>query len=346
MKAVERIGVFKQLGYELRMVLDKESPSRQSGILEDLCHSAVIHNAWFSEDNVIHRMKEMVAQLDESTMDKWMKRYQLPDKFSDKTIGVIAAGNIPAAGYDDFVQVLLAGHNYMGKLSSDDKIILPVIAQLIADIDTRMSNRISFTEGRLGKIDAVIATGSNNSSRYFEYYFGKYPYVIRKNRNSVAVLDGTETNEELSNLGEDIFRYFGLGCRNVTKLYVPKDYKFDPLYEAIFHWSTRLMQNRKYMNNYEYNRTIYMLNNEKMLDNNFMVVKQDTGTASPPGVLFFQEYDSLEEVKTRLNNDREQIQCVVSKLPLENAVMPGNAQKPNPWDYADGVDTLDFLLKQ
>lgn len=345
MKAVERIGVFKQLGYELRMILDKESSSSRAEMLEELCRKAGIHNAWFTADNVEHRLHEIANQLRESTIDKWMGRYELPDYFSRKTVGVIAAGNIPAAGYDDFAQVLLAGHSYMGKLSSDDKIILPVIAELVGEIEPLMKNRIQFTDGRLGSIDAVIATGSNNSSRYFEYYFSKYPHVIRKNRNSVAVLDGSETKEDLQNLGEDIFRYFGLGCRNVTKLYVPKDYKFDPLYEAIFHWSDRLMQNRKYMNNYEYNRTIYMLNSEKILDNNFLVMKQDVGIASPPGVLFYEEYDSVDEVRFRIHKDREQIQCVVSKSLIENSVAPGNAQKPEPWDYTDGFDTMDFLLK-
>jgi len=344
--AVERIGVFKQLGYELRMILDKDPVSSRAGLLTELCRKAFIHNAWFTGDNVTYRLSEIADQLQEGTVDKWLATYKLPDDFTGKTIGVIAAGNIPAAGYDDFVQVLLAGHNYMGKLSADDKIILPFIAELIVEIEPAMKKRINFTEGRLGAIDAVIATGSNNSSRYFDYYFGKYPNVIRKNRNSIAVLDGTETKEQLQNLGEDIFRYFGLGCRNVTKFFVPKDYKFDPFYEAIFPWSDRLMENRKYMNNYEYNRTIYMLNSEKILDNNFLVVKQDPGIASPPGVLYYEEYFSLDEVRARIDADREFIQCVVSQLPLENAVEPGRAQKPEPWDYADDFDTLDFLLKQ
>lgn len=345
MKAVDRIGVFKQVRAELRMILDKKLASSRAGWLDDLCRSAAIHNAWFTEENVMHRLEEIAAQLEDSTLDKWLSAYRLPDQFSNKTIGVIAAGNIPAAGYDDFAQVILAGHNYMGKLSSDDKIILPAIAAIITEIEPLLKSRIEFTDGRLGAIDAVIATGSNNSSRYFEYYFSKYPHVIRKNRNSVAVLSGHESKEELAALGEDIFRYFGLGCRNVTKLFVPSGYRFDPLYEALFSWGDRLMQNRKYMNNYEYNRTIYMLNSEKMLDNNFLVVKEDKGIASPPGVLFFEAYQSLDEVKENLKTNEEQIQCVVSVLDLKNAVRPGSAQRPNPWDYADGFDTMDFLLK-
>lgn len=345
MKAGERISVFKQLGDELRMILDKESAQGDSGELAVIARKAAVSNNWFTTPNVLHRLHEIARQLEEETLTKWLSRYALPDSLSDKVTGVINAGNIPAAGYDDFAQVLLAGHRYMGKLSSDDKVLLPWIAELIVKIEPRFSDRIAFTEGRLGQIDAVIATGSNNSSRYFEYYFAKYPHVIRRNRNSIAVLDGTETDEELRGLGEDIFRYFGLGCRNVTKLFVPEGYNFNRLFESVFHWSDELMENRKYMNNYEYNRTIYMLNNEKVLDNNFLVIRQDIGIASPPGVLFYEYYASTDDVRHRIRIDRELIQCVVTKLPFEQAVKPGNAQKPNPWDYADGVDILEFLLK-
>lgn len=344
MKAGERIGVFRQLGDELRMVLDKENQNRHSGVFEELCRKAYVANAWFTPENTEHRFREVAAQLEEATLQKWLENYQLPDDFTGKTIGVIAAGNIPAAGYDDFAHTLLAGHSYCGKLSADDRILLPFIAELLCETDQRFKSRISFTEGRLGAVDAVIATGSNNSSRYFEYYFAKYPHVIRKNRNSVAVLSGQESTDELRNLGEDIFRYFGLGCRNVTKLFVPKGYRFGPLYEAVFHWSDELMQNRKYMNNYDYNRTVYMLNSEPLLDNNFLVIKRSEGIASPPGVLYFEEYDSLDDVKLRLRTDQAQIQCVVSNLSIENAVSPGSAQRPYPWEYADGFDTLAFLL--
>jgi hypothetical protein len=344
MKASERIAVFAQLGYELGMVLDKTQSNRHSGVLDELSHKAYVSNAWFTPPNVEHRLREIAEQLEEATLHKWLEKYDLPDDFTGKTIGVIAAGNIPAAGYDDFAHALLAGHSYCGKLSSDDKLLLPFIAELLCGIDERLKSRISFTDGRLGSIDAVIATGSNNSSRYFEYYFGKYPHVIRKNRNSVAVLSGEETTEDLRNLGEDVFRYFGLGCRNVTKLFVPEGYRFDPLFEAVFHWSDELMQNRKYMNNYEYNRTLYMLNSEPLLDNNFLVIKRGEGIASPPGVLYFEEYKSLDDVQLRLRTDREQIQCVVTNLPFEGAVLPGKAQRPYPWEYADGVDTLAFLL--
>jgi hypothetical protein len=344
MKAGERIEAFKRFGGELRLILDKDGQHRHSGVLDDLSRKAQVANNWFTAENVEHRIREIAAQLEGPTVEKWLSKYQLPDNFTGKRIGVIAAGNIPAAGYDDFMHVLLAGHSYIGKLSADDKILLNYFAELLIEQDGRFASHILFTDGRLGEVDAVIATGSNNSSRYFEYYFSKFPHVIRKNRNSVAVLDGKERVADLKNLGEDVFRYFGLGCRNVTKLYVPEGYRFDAFFEAIFPWGETLLLNRKYMNNYDYNRTIYMLNSEPLLDNNFLVIRRDVGIASPPGVLYFEEYKTLDDVKLRLRTDRELIQCVVTNLSIENSVLPGNAQKPQPWDYADGVDTLQFLL--
>lgn len=346
MKAGERIAVFRALNHELRMILDKDAQTESGKKLADLIDKLHIRNAWFTPANVRHRIAGLAHTLDAGTLTRWLEAYSLPDGFSGKTIGVIAAGNIPAAGADDFFQVLLSGHKYTGKLSGDDNLILPLLAGIIGELDERFKAQIHFTEGRIGEIHAVLATGSNNTSRYFEYYFGKYPHLIRKNRNSIAVLDGRESAADLKALSEDIFRYFGLGCRNVTKVFVPEGYRFDGLFEALFHWSDELMQNRKYMNNYEYNRTIYMLNSEPLLDNNFLVIRKDVGIASPPGVLYHESYASMEEVHNRIRTDRELIQCIVSKLPIEGAVRPGQAQTPEPWEYADGIDTMEFLLKQ
>lgn len=346
MTAGERIVAFEGLGAELRMILDKKSFTAAGEKLSEILPFAHVGNAWFTENNVRHRLNSIASILEHEVMKKWLSSYSLPSTESGKTIGVIVAGNIPLAGFDDFMQVLLCGHRYSGKQSKDDNRLLPILAEILIEIEPEFRKLISFTDGKLGKIDAVIATGSNNSSRYFEYYFSKYPYIIRKNRNSVAVLSGRETPEELKAFGEDIFRYFGLGCRNVTKLFVPEGYVFDSLFEAVFDWGNAVMENRKYMNNYEYNRTIYMLNSEPMLDNNFLVIKHDKGIASPPGVLFFENYSALEQVESRLQTDAEHIQCVVSNMKLKNAIALGQAQQPAPWEYADGVDTMEFLLKQ
>lgn len=342
----DRIVAFEGLGAELRMILDKKSFTGAGEKLLEIYPSVHVGNAWFTESNVRHRLLAIADILQPEILTKWLSRYVLPDGFSNKTIGVIVAGNIPLAGIDDFMAVLLCGHSYCGKQSKDDSRLLPLIAEILIEIEPRFKTRIVFTDGKLGKIDSVIATGSNNSSRYFEYYFSKYPYVIRKNRNSVAVLNGKETPEQLTAFGEDIFRYFGLGCRNVTKLFVPEGYVFDGLFEAVFHFGEELMQNRKYMNNYEYNRTIYLLNSEKVLDNNFLVIKEDTGIASPPGVLFFEYYSNIADVEARLKNDREMIQCVVGETAITCTVPLGKAQQPAPWEYADSVDLIEFLLKQ
>jgi hypothetical protein len=199
-------------------------------------------------------------------------------------------------------------------------------------------------EGKLEGFDAVIATGSNNTSRYFEYYFKKKPSIIRKNRNSVAVLNGKETTEDLIALGEDIFRYFGLGCRNVSKLFVPKGYEFKTFFEAIYEYKDVIFYER-YANNYDYNKAVFLMSLYKLLDNEFLTLKEDASYSSPISSVFYEYYDTIEEIKTKLEEDAEQIQCVVSNNLIDNSISFGQTQKPMLWDYADNVDTIKFLLK-
>ena len=199
-------------------------------------------------------------------------------------------------------------------------------------------------EGKLEGFDAVIATGSNNTARYFEYYFKNKPSIIRKNRNSVAVLNGNESFEDLVNLGEDIFRYFGLGCRNVSKLFIPKGYNFDNFFKAMFEYRD-VIQYEKYANNYDYNKAVFLMSNFQILDDEFMTIKEDLSYSSPISSVFYEFYENLEDVKKRLENDTDQIQCVVSNNLIPNSVAYGQTQQPNLWDYADNVDTLAFLSK-
>ena len=201
-----------------------------------------------------------------------------------------------------------------------------------------------FTEERLEKFDAVIATGSNNTARYFEYYFGKYPNIIRKNRNSVAVLSGKETGEELKSLSNDIFRYFGLGCRNVSKIFIPKDYNFDAFFNAMFIWK-EVINDNKYINNYDYNKAVYLMSNVNLLDNEFLLLKEDINFSSPISVTFYEYYDTLESVSEKLITEKDNIQCIVSNLGIKNEIKFGETQNPNLWEYADGIDTIDFLVK-
>ncbi|MBK7667135.1 MAG: acyl-CoA reductase [Sphingobacteriaceae bacterium] len=265
----------------------------------------------------------------------------IPEPKQQKTVAIIMAGNIPMVGFHDLLCVLLSGHKALLKLSSDDNVLMPFFIKLLEHYEPSLGENIKFSEAKLVNFDAVIATGSNNTASHFQYYFGKYPNIIRKNRTSVAVITGKESPEDLKNLGRDIFLYFGLGCRNVSKLLVPKGFVFDPVFEAVFDYKFAV-DNKKYGNNYDYNRAIYLLNLDKFLDNNFLIIKEDKGLFSPVSVLYYQEFDSETEVKQYLEENKENIQCIVGKEP--GFVPFGYSQQPVITEYADGVDTLNFLV--
>lgn len=315
--------------------------------LEQLIQTVHIKNPWFTEQNVRNSINAIASLLKEEELVEFISAYinELKNIKSSKTIAVIMAGNIPMVAFHDWLCVLLSGNKFSGKLSSDDNLLLPFLSKILIEIEPQFNHQIEFTEGQLKSMDAVIATGSDNSARYFEYYFGKYPHIIRKNRNSVAVLDGTETTDDFKQLGNDIFQYFGLGCRNVSKLFVPQNYTFDKFYESIIGFQ-EVIQHNKYANNYEYNRTVYLMsNNPSLLDNNFLLLKADATYSSPIGVLFYEFYDNINELNKKLDADKEQIQCIVSKnQKINDAIDFGNAQSPSLKDYADGVDTMKFLM--
>ena len=193
-------------------------------------------------------------------------------------------------GFHDFLSVLISGHNVIVKQSSNDKHLLPYLAKYLEYVEPEFKGKIIFTEAKMENFDAVIATGSNNTARYFEYYFKGKPSIIRKNRNSVAVLTGNETEEDLKNLSEDIFRYYGLGCRNVSKLFVPKDYNFDTFFKAMYHWNP-IIDKAKYANNYDYNKAVYLMSEFEMLENGFLMIKEDQSYASPIATVFYEYYD-------------------------------------------------------
>lgn len=313
---------------------------------DELIQSVHFNNGWFTEENVRNAVGAIASGLNRELLIDWLSTYKktIADKKQAINVAVIMAGNIPMVGFNDMLCVLLSGNKFTGKLSSDDKLLLPYLAKILIAIEPEFVNYIEFTEGQLKNIDAVIATGSNNSARYFEYYFGKYPHIIRKNRNSAAVLSGDESKEELRLLGKDIFHYFGLGCRNVSKLFVPKGYKFDTFYESVFDFQY-VVNNNKYGNNYDYNRTVYLMSNQpSLLDNNFLLLKEDSSYSSPIGVLFYEFYDDIKTLNQRLQKDKEQLQCIVSSISeIDNTSPFGEAQCPKLSDYADGVDTMRFL---
>ncbi|MBA3704802.1 MAG: acyl-CoA reductase [Bacteroidetes bacterium] len=314
---------------------------------DQLIKTVHIHNPWFTEDNVRNSVGAIAGNLNQEMLVNWISGYikDLKDNKKPQRVAVVMAGNIPLVGFHDMLCVLISGNKFVGKLSSEDKFLLPFIAKVLIAIEPELANYIEFTEGQLKNMDAVIATGSNNTARYFDYYFGKYPNIIRKNRNSVAVLTGTETVNDLRLLGKDVFQYFGLGCRNVSKLFVPEGYNFNTFYESIFEYQN-IINNNKYGNNYDYNRTVYLMSSHSsLLDNNFLLLKEDNSYSSPIGVLFYEFYSDIEILNECLEKDKEQLQCIVSNSAnIKNALPFGQAQCPNLNDYADGVDTMRFLI--
>jgi hypothetical protein len=300
------------------------------------------HNGWYTPENVYFSIQSWATALTEENLKKWISAYNLEIN-EPKNVGLILAGNIPLVGFHDFISVLISGNSVLIKTSSNDQFLLPFLAKYLIAVEPELSSKITFVEGKLENFDTVIATGSNNTARYFEYYFKNKPSIIRKNRNSVAVLDGKETKEQLIALGEDIFRYFGLGCRNVSKLFVPKGYSFNAFFEAIFEYQD-VIHYEKYANNYDYNKAVFLMSNFKLLDNGFLTLKEDPSYASPISSVFYEFYENLEEIKTRLETENEQIQCIVSNNLIANSIDFGQTQKPNLWDYADNVDTISFLL--
>ena len=304
-----------------------------------------IYNPWFTKAYILEAIRGISQMLREEVLFRWLDLYDHPDfpPAKQKTIGLILAGNIPLVGFHDLMCVLAAGHKVLAKLSSKDDRLIKKLCELVLAIDPDLGGRIEFADEKLSGMDAVIATGSDNSARYFEYYFRNIPHILRKNRNGVAVLTGQESDEELAGIGKDIFTYFGMGCRNVTKLYIPREYDLKILLRILDRYHS-LIQHNKYANNVDYYRTMYLMNQVSLLDNEVLLLKEDSAIASPVGVVFYERYSEIRWVEDQIISRKEEIQCVVSvHRGLQGALPPGSSQEPMPWDYADGVDTMRFL---
>lgn len=306
------------------------------------------YNSWFTKDNVLFSLENWSKALTKDNLTTWLTTYAnhaklTTESLEQKTIAIIMAGNIPLVGFHDFLCVAITGNKILAKLSSNDKYFIPLIAKYLEHIEPSFKNTFTFTEEKLTDFDAVIATGSNNTARYFDYYFGKHPHIIRKSRNAVAVLDGNETHEQLKALSDDIFRYYGLGCRSISKVFVPKNYDFDILFKAVYKHKD-IINYTKYANNYDYNKAVYLMSLFDIKENGFLMIKEDASYASPIATLFYEYYDDIATLKDRLNNDTDKIQCISSELPIENAIKLGHTQSPKLWNYADNVDTVKFLL--
>ena len=351
MELEDRLLAFARLGEILRETFggsgQERKPAETDAVaaLRERADEAFRYNGWFTREFVYNALYALGESLQEEALHRWTNGYPaLRDSQSPKTVGVVMAGNVPAVGFHDFLSVLMSGHRLQARLSSDDNKLMPAIADVLLEIEPGFSHFISFTEETLHDFDAIIATGSNNTSRYFEYYFGKYPHIIRKNRNGVAVLTGEETEKQMQALADDVFLYYGLGCRNVAKLFVPEGYDFGPFLKVLAE-RTGVAENHKYFNNYEYNKAIFLVNGRQHLDTGNLLLVEDDKFASPVGVLHYTFYSSPVALRNHLMVNREQVQCVVSEAAFLSQTVPfGKSQSPALWDYADGVDTLDFLL--
>jgi len=350
MQLQERINAFVKLGDFIRQfsneVVEKDNKVEHNELFFDgFKHQIKLaeeHNNWFTKKNITYAVKSWAKSLTHENITKWLAPYPT-DSINPKQVALIMAGNIPLVGFHDFLSVLITGHRVIVKKSSKDKHLLTYLAKYLEFLQPDFKGNIEFTEEKLKHFDAVIATGSNNTARYFEYYFKGKPSVIRKNRSSVAVLKGDETENDLKNLSNDIFRYFGLGCRNVSKLFVPKNYNFKPFFKAIYHWHP-IINYTKYANNYDYNKAVYLMSEFDILDNGFFMLKADKSYSSPIASAFYEHYDTKSLLKEKLKQDSENIQCIVANGFTENEVAFGDTQSPQLWDYADTVDTVRFLL--
>ncbi len=331
MKLDQRIVAFEKLGKLMTQKTDD--------------FTKINSNPWFTPQNIEFAINALARALSGDNLHKWTAMYPMTAQNKNaKKIGVISAGNIPLVGFHDFLSVLISGHFYIGKLSSKDDKLLPLLIDMLIDIEPEFQNLIRIEKHKLQNFDAVIATGSNNSARYFEAYFGKHPHIIRHNRNSVAVLTGKESKDDLKNLCDDIFMYFGLGCRNVSKLFVPDNFNLDRLFEASANYAD-IINHNKYANNYDYNRAVYLMDLKPFFDNGFFMLKEDLAMISPISVVYFERYSDIETVKQRLTLEKNNLQCIVSNHKFSDDVLDfGQTQYPQLWDYADNVDTLNFLI--
>ncbi len=333
----ERVSSLVALGGQLRALNSQE--------IIEISHKAQNQNPWFTQNNIIKAIESVRDQfLNKDALLSLIETYKLDDNIKPKRIGLILAGNIPLVGFHDVLCCYLTGHISLIKYSDKDKTLMKYLVSKLSVINQEIASY--FVEvTKLQDYDAAIVTGSNTTAKHFEYYFGHVAHIIRKNRNSVAILHGDETQSQLLALGNDIFSYFGLGCRNVSKIFVPKDYEITKLF-VVFDAFKDIIYHNKYKNNYDYNVALLLLNKEKFLHNDIFILKESDQIISRIGSLHYAYYEDIDTLATWLNDHNDEIQCIVSSSPIIGMeVVPfGQAQCPSILTYADGVDTIQFLL--
>jgi hypothetical protein len=358
----DRISAFAKAGSLLSSYLERTLKTAEDNgaswqdRLQQRLELAERKNSWFTQETLDFSLLQWSKALTVENLQEWTKPYHL-ENITSKNVALITAGNLPLVGFHDVLCVIISGHHAMIKNSSNDDVLTPLLLEIATSFCAELEESFSYVDGKLENYDAVIATGSNNTARYFEHYFGKKPHIIRKNRNSVAVLTGEETLEQMEALSNDVFLYFGLGCRSVSHLKVPKGYNFDLFFNGMF-TKKELIKNEKYLNNYDYNKAVYLMSDFDLLDNEFLLIKEETSSySSPIASLGYSYYDQIEEVAKEFHQNADQLQCVVVEgdaakeiskslgdLGAPQLVSFGTTQTPRLHDYADGVDTFQFLL--
>lgn len=308
--------------------------------LEHITHKAFVYNNWFTIENTQKALNNIAQEyLNKEKLEHWLQRYnEKIESNTMRTIAMVAAGNIPMVAFHDILCILISGNKLQLKLSEKDKFLLPFLFDKLIAINPVYLDYIEIKE-RLENFDAIIATGSNNTAKYFEHYFGKYKNIIRKNRNSIAIITGKESKQDVENLGHDIFDYFGLGCRNVSKLFVPKNYDVTKLKNGLEPHKT-VMQHTSYMNNLDYQRTIYLMNQIPLVDIDFINIVENRSLQSPISCLHLEYYETIDEVNNFIIDEQNNIQCIIGK----DYIPFGKSQQPTLSEYADNIDTMQFIL--
>ena len=353
MKQTEMISAFSYLGLVLKRYLIASENSSKITVTEDEFNplesalaKAEANNPWFTRSHLRFMLETISSMLMKEKLEAWCSAYPSPDRagFISRTVGIVMAGNIPLVGFHDLLCVLFSGHKALVKLSSEDSFLLPAIVEIIQCNEHNINKYINITFDRFTGFDAIIATGSNNTNRYFEYYFGNVPHILRKNRNGIGILTGREKDSDLEALADDIFLYFGKGCRNISKLYVPVDFQIDRLMKP-FSGYLHFMDHNKYRNNLDYQRVVLQMNSIGFVDLGAVLLKEDHALPSPIALLHFERYEDIGEVREQIQLLDDSVQCIVC---VDKAgagwISPGQAQRTGLSDYADGIDTMKFLI--
>ena len=339
-----RITLFVKLGRFFSDYINNNLESLEKNKFDKAINESILHNSFFSKKNILKSLLSWSNVLTKKSILNFLSNYLIKIKKREKKIAIIMAGNIPLVGFHDFFCVIISGNFAVIKLSSKDSHLFKFILSFLVKENPDFDTKFDVVESKLQIFDAVIATGNNISANQFELYFKKYPKIIRKNRHSIAILNGNETKKEIELLANDIFYYYGLGCRNVSKIFIPNNYNLDILFKSFVLWNEVINKN-SYSNNYNYYRAIYLLNKEVFFDNGFVLLKESEKIGSPVGTIYFEYYKSDNQIKEMIKKNNEKIQCIVSNNNYPKTIKFGETQMPNLNDFADDIDTFNFLLK-